>query len=495
MNLVTRRKLLKRATSLCLGVAGISALGGCGQRVIEIERVVEREITKVVREVVRETVIVEGTPQVVVIKGTPRVIEKTVEVEKVVTAPPAPRPRVTVIADVMDCGWTQFALLMSPAFEELFPNIKMHWRSLSGWHEYPQKIATLHASGQLGDLLEAPPGVLPARWAERGIIQPIDRIIAADGFDTSGIFKGIMDAYRYQDRQTALPFIGHAGQNLLLYDKRLFDQAGVAYPSADWTLDDLREAGLALTADWDGDGKTDQFGYAIRYGLPGAYPMLHLFGGALFSPDGRRCSVADRSGIASLQWAYDQIQRHRLAPSPAQVERGPLEMLRTGRLTMLRHAFRSFVRLAPIAAEERELGAALLPRHPTTGKMGTLASGMAYCITQRSECASDVFQWTKFMSGREMGVQMFLGGYAEPGCRPASWKDPRILELYPICEQIADAADAAEAERLPWNLRVGECLDVWNSHMTALCLGETTPRRWATKVAEDMERVLALTKA
>ena len=170
-------------------------------------------------------------------------------------------------------------------------------------------------------------------------------------------------------------------------------------------------------------------------------------------------------------------------------------MLRTGRLAMVRHSFRSLVHLAPVAKEEGEIGAALIPKHPTTGKLGTLASGMAYCITQRTEHPSEAFQWAKFMSSREMGVQAFLGGYADPGCRPTSWKDPRILELYPICEQIADAADAAEAERLPWNLRVAECFDVWNNQMSALCSGEIAPNDWAAKVVKDIEQVLALPRA
>ena len=166
-------------------------------------------------------------------------------------------------------------------------------------------------------------------------------------------------------------------------------------------------------------------------------------------------------------------------------------MLRTGRLAMLRHTFRSFVHLAPTTEGRREMGAALFPKHPTTGKVGTLASGIAYCITRKTEHPGEVFQWAKFMSTREMGVQMFLGGYADPGCRPASWKDPRILELYPICEQVAHAADDAEAERLPWNLRVAECLRVWNSGTTSLWLDEITPRECAKDLARQIQRVLA----
>ena len=37
--------------------------------------------------------------------------------------------------------------------------------------------------------------------------------------------------------------------------------AGVAYPTADWTYDDLRNAAKQLTKDSNGDGKIDQFGF------------------------------------------------------------------------------------------------------------------------------------------------------------------------------------------------------------------------------------------
>jgi len=492
MKRLTRRQLLARAPTLCLGLASACALGACRQPVVhQIERVVEKEITRIVREVIRETVIVRTTPQIIVLEGTPRVVERRVEVEKVVTASPAPKPRVTLVADVMDYGWTQFAMLMSPAFEDLFPNINVRWRSLSPWHQYPQRVAALHASGRLGDLLEAPPGALPCDWAENQVIQPIDEVIEADGFDTSGMLKGINEAFRYRGKQIALPFIGGPGESVLLYNKRLFEQARIPYPGPDWTLDDLREAGLALTRDRDGDGKTDQFGYAIRYSLPEAYPMLHLFGAALFSRNGRQCLLTHRNSLECLQWAYDQIHVHRLAPSPPQLERGPLEMLRTGRLAMLRHTFRSLVRLASTVEGQGNIGGIVFPRHPSTGKGGTLASGMGYCITQGTRRVSEAFQWAKFMSSREMGVQMFLTGYADPGSRLASWKDPRILDLYPICEEIADAANSAEAERLPWNLRVAECLELWNSRVTSLWLGGIGPHEWAARVSVEIERVLA----
>jgi multiple sugar transport system substrate-binding protein len=366
----------------------------------------------------------------------------------------------------------------------------MRWHPLSDWGEYPRRIAALHASGQLGDLVESPPGPLLARWASKRITRSIDDIVAADRLDTSGIFRSAMRFSLYQGRQVGLPFLCHAGENVLLFHKGLFDEAGLPYPNTDWTLEDMSKAAMRLTRDENGDGVTDRFGYALRPGLPGAYPMLSLFGAQLFSQDGRTCLINSENGIACLRWAQEQVRVRKIAPSPVQVERGSLEMLLEGRLAMLRHAFRTLVDLRRTG--ESEIGGTLLPKHPATGKIGTLASGMVYCISQNSRAPSEAFQWIKFMSSREMGVQMFLGGYADPGCRMASWKDARILEPFPLCAQIAAVADTAEIECLPANLRVGECLAAWNRAITPLLFGEVSPEECARQIDGDISAILAL---
>lgn len=468
----SRRELIRSMLALPITMASV-VLSACKQ-VVEV-KVVEKEVTKVVRETV-------------IVVPPPRIIEKTVE--KVITAAPASRPVVVITADVMTYGWTQFAISKSLAFQEMFPNITMRWRNISGWRDYPRLVATLQAGNQLGDLLEAPLGALMATWLQRGIIQPLDEIIQADGFDTSGIFKSAMRACRHQDKYAGLPFLANAGENVLLYQKRLFGEARIAYPTTDWNLDALSKAGAALTKDRDGDGKIDQFGYPIQYTLPSAYPMLRLFEAHLFSADGKQCLLESESGMSCLRWAYQQIYDHRAAAAPPQIEQGALRMFQQGKLSMVRGSLRTLFNLNSSADDRGQIGAVLYPKHPITGKRGTCATGMAYCMTSRTRNPIEVFQWLKFMSGREMGVQIFFAGH-DPGCRMASWKDPRVVELYPLCTQIADAADVAEVERLPWNLRLSDCLDIWNRELTPLWFGESTPQETAARISRAINRILA----
>jgi hypothetical protein len=174
------------------------------------------------------------------------------------------------------------------------------------------------------------------------------------------------------------------------------------------------------------------------------------------------------------------------------MDRGPLQLFREGGLAMMRHGFLTLVELRRIDGLGEDTGAIASLQHPETGERADVATGVAYCINRESAVAGDAFKWLKFMSSREMGVQMFLGGHAEPGCRLTSWKDPRVLEEYPICAQISEAAEEAVPERRPWNLRVSPCYAAWNRHVAAMLNGDVTPEGAAAAIAAEIGAILDL---
>ena len=481
MRQLTRRKVL--ATAAIVAPASLLAWGlmACTERIIRVTRVVqvEKQVTKIVKQVVRETVIVEET----------QLVERTVE--KVVTASPAPVARAVIVADVLDYGWTQFSMLMSPAFQEMFPNTVIRWRTLSHWQEYPGRIAAQQAAGNQGDLIEAPVGTLLAQWHRDGITRPVDDLFQAVPFDTSDMMQGVLAACTVAGRLVGIPFLGHAGENVLVYHRELFDRAGLAYPTLDWSIDDLRRAALDLTADRNGDGHVDQFGMAVRGELPGAYPALRAFGGSLLSKDGRNCVLAEKQGLAYLSWLERSVRGDGVAPAPHQIARGIHNMFLDGGIGMLRDSFHLAV-LLERSDEAIPMGSTLFPLAGGVTTRGALPTGMAYAVSRDSSVARETLQWIKFISSREMGVQMFLGGYAEPGCRLASWQDERVLQRFPVASLVAEAANAAVPERLPWNLRTAECLAAWNEQVGQLLSGHLSPEDCASRICDSVDRVLLL---
>lgn len=91
----------------------------------------------------------------------------------------------------------------------------------------------------------------------------------------------------------------------LLYNKKVFDAAGVAYPDANWTWDDFRAAAKKLT-----DPSTNTYGYA--YSVSGSeettwqfWPHLWQRGGEILSTDGKTSAFASQAGVDALTFLRD----------------------------------------------------------------------------------------------------------------------------------------------------------------------------------------------
>ncbi len=88
----------------------------------------------------------------------------------------------------------------------------------------------------------------------------------------------------------------------LIYNKTVFDAAGVAYPTDDWSWDDFRAASKKLT-----DASTDTYGYA--YSVSGSeettwqfWPHLWQNGGSILSDDGKTAEFDSQAGVDALEY-------------------------------------------------------------------------------------------------------------------------------------------------------------------------------------------------
>ena len=85
-----RKNLWKLLVTMAILTTFVPGLAGCATPTPEV---IEKVVTQIIKETVKETIIVEGTPQVIE-KEVTKVVEKEVTkvVEKVVTATPEPKP-------------------------------------------------------------------------------------------------------------------------------------------------------------------------------------------------------------------------------------------------------------------------------------------------------------------------------------------------------------------------------------------------------------------
>jgi multiple sugar transport system substrate-binding protein len=119
------------------------------------------------------------------------------------------------------------------------------------------------------------------------------------------------------------------------YNKKLFDAAGVKYPTNDWTWDDLLETAKALTK---GEGPDKQYGwfcYNAQYPLQG---FVWSNGGDFISPDGKTATgyLDSPQTIEALDWYINLQLKHGVSPTAAESTTvgGETTMFMNGKLAM-----------------------------------------------------------------------------------------------------------------------------------------------------------------
>ena len=124
------------------------------------------------------------------------------------------------------------------SFEAANPEAKVQLESVPT--EYGPKLLTQFAAGTAPDVFQVGDGDV-STFAAQGVLEPLDPYITGDNpLDMDVFFPGVAAIGKVGD-QTYLLTKDYSPL-VLFYNKKLFDAAGVAYPTAEWTWDDMRAA-------------------------------------------------------------------------------------------------------------------------------------------------------------------------------------------------------------------------------------------------------------
>ena len=224
-------------------------------------------------------------------------------------------------------GVTEITFMMWGAPEELTvwqavvddfhaanPGIKVNV-DVSDWDSYWTKLNTLIAGGKPPDVfaMDAP---LFLDWQSRGALLNLQPYIDANPGFLDNFYPQTLTAYKTPDGYYGLP---RDFQSIVLfYNKDMFDAAKVAYPTADWTYDDLKSAAKALTLDKNNDGKAEQYGlWTDTWDMELFWSeAIWAWGGEIINADHTKTLIGD--GPARDAWAYiDSLYKDGVMPTPA----------------------------------------------------------------------------------------------------------------------------------------------------------------------------------
>jgi multiple sugar transport system substrate-binding protein len=220
-----------------------------------------------------------------------------------------------VLYDFAYVNWTAMNRERIRLFEAQNPELKV--RLVTGDYS---KLLTMAAGGVAPDVAYIDYVYIPY-FAKRGVVACLDERVAQEpeGF-LDRFFPCTLQGVRYRGGLYGLPDAW--SPVLLYYNKSLFDERNRAhpeepltYPGPAWTWDDFRRAARLLTADLDGDGRTDRYGALV----PGSHHRWPIFvwqnGGEVTSADHRRCLMDTPEAIGAIQFLHDLMFVDQSMPS------------------------------------------------------------------------------------------------------------------------------------------------------------------------------------
>jgi multiple sugar transport system substrate-binding protein len=156
-------------------------------------------------------------------------------------------------------------------------------------------------------------------------------LIECTGYDTSPFNPALVNMYQTSQGQVGLPFAVYP--STVFYNKRLFDETGLAYPPSqygdpykmpdgsmvDWSWDTLREVARLLTIDTNGRNASEsgfsknnivQYGFTWQFEMHPNYWGSFWAGGSMVADGGSAGSYqaqAPDAWVAAWKWTYDGI--------------------------------------------------------------------------------------------------------------------------------------------------------------------------------------------
>lgn len=341
------------------------------------------------------------------------------------------------------------------AFEAEHPDINVDIQVVP-WGNYWDKLQTAVAGGEAYDVFWMNGANFPV-YAANGVLMNLQEYMNAEGVDLSVYPESLVELYSLEGSLYGLP--KDFDTIALYYNKDLFDAAGVDYPTADWTWDDLKTAGRALTTDgnWGFASTTsDQSGY---------WNFIYENGGQVVNDAGTEVLIGEPAACDAITYLYSFVQEGLSPDGATMTSVDPWTQLfpggRVGMVVGGSWLARTY------ADAEATIDVAPLPRQE---ERASIIHGLANVVWAQSEHPDEAWAFAKFLGGEAAATLLAQSGTVIPAHN--GFQDAWVESIPDMNLQVfMDALEYAvpyptTTQGSEWQTKIIEVLgEVWNGNV------------------------------
>lgn len=249
------------------------------------------------------------------------------------------------------------------------------------WANYWDLLKTNAAGGELPDVFNMSQPFF-FFYADNDVVLNLQPYWDEFGVDTTIWGSGLIDPYRWGEAGDLYAAPVNWDTIAIFYNKDMFDAAGLAYPTADWTWDDFAEYAAALT-----DPDAGVWGAAVYAEYQAGYPNWIAATGETPVVDAARtdCTLDNPGSLEALNFLKGLLDAGYM---PTVSEAGgaspndAFNLFASGKLAMV--AGGSWMLPQALSDLTFNWDIVQLPKHPETGRSRSIVHAVGYVASART---------------------------------------------------------------------------------------------------------------
>lgn len=296
-------------------------------------------------------------------------------------------------------------------FEKQHPGVKIKGES-TPWVQYFNKMLVEFVAETAPDVIMTSSEKVSA-YIDADALVDLQPFVQKDStFSIADYYPELVERMSYNGKLYVLPRDIDVVA-CVFYNKNMFKNEGIPFPSDDWTWQDFINANVKCTKDLNHDGKLDQWGISI-YGFYHAF--VYSNGGTMVN-DWRqptRCTLDDPRTIEAVKLWQDLMYKYKTMPNSVTLNSLGMsepDLFYDGKMGMFLAGIWMSPSFSKITTFDWDV--TMIPRGPS-GKRMFMAEGSGYSMTKFCQNRELAWEFIKYIGGKEGQTILSRPGLAQP---------------------------------------------------------------------------------
>jgi multiple sugar transport system substrate-binding protein len=307
--------------------------------------------------------------------------------------------------------------VVADAFMAEHPNIKVE-TMVEPWSDYFTKVQTFWASGDASVI----PDVLflwpTPRYAAEGVLENLQPWIEKSDYDLDDYWPALLESAMYEGDVYGFP--RDIGLEVLYYNKDIFDEVGLGYPTEGWFWSDLLNAAEKLTV-------VESGGRVARYalGMEGGKFALWIIqnkGGILDDMrNPSKCILTEPAAVEAIEFFAGMMDdNYAMRDADLSGAGGDAAVFQSGQVAMI---IQNASRVTAFNAADMNYDVVVVPI-PQGGQRAASAGGAAWVMSSGSDNKEEAWTFLSWLQSTDGGQKLYTAsGEIFPALRSTARSD------------------------------------------------------------------------